>query len=436
MYEYLPDIPRLYTAFAEFFACLLYIIFYKKGKFSIKAIVKIIVMGIGQVFFQLTAALLPLEYWIITMLINLAWMLITIYVNTDLDVMFASYTSLKAFVLAEFIASLVWQFYTFFIWGTVYVKDTTLTVFVLICYNVILFAVYLIEKRQGTRNLSVDYDKKEIFVTAFITSIIFLMSNIGFLLTKTQYHLGNFAAIYFMRTTVNFCGLCIIYLLQIQKNDRFLKGELNKISNVLNSKQYDRYITYKENNELIQQKLHDLKHQVYIIKSEENSAVRNNKIDSIIEELSNISVNIDTGNAVLDTILTTKNTYCIEQKIIFSCIADGKLLNFMEVTDICSIFGNAFDNAIEYVMKEEKIEKRLINLRLGVKQNFIIIRFENYCEKIPNFEDGLPVTTKKDKVNHGYGLKSIKYIAEKYDGSMAVSYKDNWFTVNILIPKK
>lgn len=64
-----------------------------------------------------------------------------------------------------------------------------------------------------------------------------------------------------------------------------------------------------------------------------------------------------TGNKVLDTVLTTKSLYCNKHGIIFTCVADGTLLDFMDVMDICSIFGNALDNAIECEMKIPEKEK-------------------------------------------------------------------------------
>jgi len=48
----------------------------------------------------------------------------------------------------------------------------------------------------------------------------------------------------------------------------------------------------------------------------------------------------------------------------------------------------------------------------------------------------LPVTTKKDTFNHGYGLKSIRYAVQKYGGVVSVDQKDHWFELKILIPLK
>ena len=47
---------------------------------------------------------------------------------------------------------------------------------------------------------------------------------------------------------------------------------------------------------------------------------------------------------------------------------------------------------------------------------------------------GLPLTTKKNKADHGYGMKSIRYTAEKYNGTITVQTKNQIFMLQILIP--
>jgi signal transduction histidine kinase len=60
--------------------------------------------------------------------------------------------------------------------------------------------------------------------------------------------------------------------------------------------------------------------------------------------------------------------------------------------------------------------------------------FENYFEGDIKLANGLPVTTKRDKDNHGFGLKSIRYAAEKYGGTMTINIEENWFILRILLP--
>ena len=101
---------------------------------------------------------------------------------------------------------------------------------------------------------------------------------------------------------------------------------------------------------------------------------------------------------------------------------------------ICSIFGNALDNAIECEVKIPEKEKRLIHVTVSKQKQFLILRFENYCEETLQYQEGTPVTTKKEKEFHGYGLKSIQYTVNKYEGAVSVNLEDNWFELKVLIP--
>ncbi len=154
------------------------------------------------------------------------------------------------------------------------------------------------------------------------------------------------------------------------------------------------------------------------------------------EEIRQYEAQNKTGNKVLDTVLTTKSLYCNKHGITFTCVADGTLLDFMDVMDICSIFGNALDNAIECEMKIPEKEKRLIHVTVSRQKAFLILRFENYCEEEVQHQGGTLTTTKKDKKYHGYGMKSIRYTVNKYGGAVTIDTKENWFDLKILIPIK
>lgn len=131
---------------------------------------------------------------------------------------------------------------------------------------------------------------------------------------------------------------------------------------------------------------------------------------------------LQTGNKALDTILTEKNIYCKNQHISFKCVADGSLLDFMDTTDIYTIFNSAIDNAITYALQLEDFEKRILSVRISSTGNLLSVSIENFYES-----SAAPVL-------YGYGLKSILYAINKYDGSLTVNTADNLFTVNIIIP--
>ncbi len=94
----------------------------------------------------------------------------------------------------------------------------------------------------------------------------------------------------------------------------------------------------------------------------------------------------------------------------------------------------ALDNAIEAVMELEDIQKRVISVKIVAQQDILVIQIQNYYDRNLIYEDGLPVTTKKNRYEHGYGMKSIRYMAEKYNGTITVSSEDDIFRLQILIP--
>ena len=143
---------------------------------------------------------------------------------------------------------------------------------------------------------------------------------------------------------------------------------------------------------------------------------------------------IDTGNEALNVLMMDKGLYCCEHNIQLSCMADAGSLSFMKLEDVYAIFGNALDNAITAVEKISDPEKRVINLKVLNQNNFFMVQLQNYYDGSLYFENGLPITTKKDKLNHGFGVKSIRFLAEKYGGTMTVSARDGIFTLQILLP--
>ena len=79
---------------------------------------------------------------------------------------------------------------------------------------------------------------------------------------------------------------------------------------------------------------------------------------------------------------------------------------------------------------------RLIDFSVAEKKLFLYIRFSIRIELTPEYEDDLPKTTKKNKQYHAIGLKSIRYIAEKYGGDISVSTEMNCFNLEVLLPVK
>ncbi len=105
----------------------------------------------------------------------------------------------------------------------------------------------------------------------------------------------------------------------------------------------------------------------------------------------------------------------------------------LKPTDLSILIGNALDNAIESVEKISDPDKRLIHVSVNRQKGFLRIRVENCYEGDIRFVAGLP-STRKDARYHGYGMKSIRSVVEKYNGSMTVKAEDGWFELRLLFP--
>ena len=211
---------------------------------------------------------------------------------------------------------------------------------------------------------------------------------------------------------------------------RNLAEELRIVSE-MRSQEQQQYIMSKESIDLINQKCHDIKHQIR--RFGENESLSEEAIKEMEEAISIYDTSVKTGNKALDTILSEKKLYCKLNGIRLTCMADGEKLSFISDASIYSLFGNMLDNAIEAVMKLEP-EKRTIGLIVKPNNSFLSISCYNYYEHEIKFDKGMPVTSKGDADYHGFGLKSIRTIVEGYGGSISVLTEDNVFTLNILLP--
>ena len=193
------------------------------------------------------------------------------------------------------------------------------------------------------------------------------------------------------------------------------------------------YEMSKENVELINVKCHDLKKQIRALRTA-SGEVDKDALREIEQAVNIYDGAVKTGSDVLDVILAEKSLYCEKHGIKLTCIADGEKLNFMSKPDIYSLFENAISNAVEAVSKTEDKSARFVRLRITEAGKLLSVHVENHCPVIPEFEDGLPKTTKGDERWHGYGIRSMRLIAEKYGGGLSASVAGDTFNLDIILP--
>ena len=344
--QILPDIPRFYTALAEWLSCLLcmreLVRRYSGWKFwGIAGTVFLI----QSVFLVLTGGLEG-PVWLMCMAAAVFLMFCFLRISCGSSSLDVGYVCVKAFVLAEFMASLEWQLHCFFYYGMGYESSWTGLLLLLAVYGGTCLVTRGISSRYISGTEQMDTTGRELLFAAVIGISVFLMSNIGFVYSQTPFS-GKYASdIFNVRTLIDLGGLAILVAYHIQRLHLRAQHDLESMEMILHN-QYTQYQQSQETLDLINYKYHDLKHHIIALRAEENKEKRNAYLDQMEDEIRNYEAQNKTGNQVLDTLLTAKSLYCMREKIALTYVVDGARLDFMDVMDICSIFGNALDNAIE-----------------------------------------------------------------------------------------
>ena len=428
----IPDIPRLYSAIAEWLACMIFILPFKKRFSKIKTGVIMAVMLVVQSGFMVVTEDVRLFFWIPCMIVAVFLMLFFIYVSCAIEITDAVYFVLIAFVVAEFMASIEWQVACYFriAQSGVWWKEWSALILGYGMISVILFKILHVHFPEDGQ---MEIGWKECFSAFLIAISVFAVSNISYLTVNTPFSGRYSFEIANIRTIVDLAGIAILYAHLMQCCEMRARIELEAVQHVLQN-QYAQYVQSKESIELINYKYHDLKHQIAVLRSEEDPQKREAFLDEMEAEIRQYEAQNKTGNKVLDTVLTSKSLYCNKNGITFTCVADGELLKFMHVTDICTIFGNALDNAIECLTQVNDASKRVITLDISRCRDMAVIRVQNYTPAPPTLRDGAIVTTKQDTEEHGYGIKSIKSIAELYGGTADCFVEDSIFYLVVTFP--
>ena len=224
---------------------------------------------------------------------------------------------------------------------------------------------------------------------------------------------------------------CLMWLIIRFMKDSRLKAE-NKCIKENIALQYNYYLNMQHSQQKIRNLYHDMKNHMICI---EKIYGENDYIKSINKQLNEFTYIYNTNNIILDIILNDKRNVCENKKIELITDINFKECNFIDITDVCSIFSNIIDNAIEACDKIEnnKIEKK-IRLKGTNVNRLYVLKCENTKLNKINKKNELFMTDKNDKFLHGVGIKSIKASVEKYNGNLELNDLGNKFLVNIFIP--
>ena len=416
------------TIAADATGCMLYLLIIHSRLNKWKGIGAIISIGLIELSMLFMAQEIPDFWWIPGTIATLCRMYLFICACNDSELQTWGLYFVRGFLLAELAAFVTWQTYTYV---SGYWELTPF--FCFLSFAIVLFyycSAAAIEVWQFPKERTWKTRILELIPVLGIGITVMVSAYSYFIILEQNVILNSQLPTF--RVSMDLAGLLILYVYSLIYNEHAARKEVTAMEAII-QKQYQQYQMTQDSVNLINQKYHDFKHQIELLRRTDKSEIRDAYLDELQEDIENYEAFNKTGCAVLDTILTSYNLRCIKEGICFTSVADGKLLAFMDTMDICSVFGNILENAVEYEQMIEQ-KKRMIHLSVSAQKGFLLILAENYYEGEAGQAETQPETTKKNKSLHGFGLKSMQKMAEKYNGKMTVGIYENWFEVRILIP--
>lgn len=286
--------------------------------------------------------------------------------------------------------------------------------------------------------LSGELSKKE-----YIYISIPVFSNILILLTIYTYAIdyipskkaSNYIIIFISSLLMLSSIFLIIIIYKILRNNK-MRLEHKLIKERINM-ECNYYMNVENNQEKIKRLYHDMKNHMICIANLDDIEKVHEYVKNINLEINSMDNHFNTGNKIVDIIMSDKKCLCIKKGISLNSFLDFSKLNFIDMTDLCIILSNALDNAIQACekIKNDKTPK-YINIKVTYVKNFCVINIENSKVNKVLRVNGRIVSDKKNKFIKGIGIKNIKDVVRKYDGEVNINFDKNKFLLTIMIPLK
>lgn len=296
----------------------------------------------------------------------------------------------------------------------------------------IIFILFFISKRHKAVFSAASKLHTMVLFSFSITSfflvmfIDYLISLLGF----TKYFIFECIAIV-LCIIINIAMYYLFYQLSVgeeaQKRLKLMDFYLSK------QKEEQSYLdhTYQE----IRKISHDMNRYLSVI----YTLLRDGKTKEAINELQKQQLEIsnnqlfDTGYPVINSVLSYKIQMAQKLNIRSQLFWNLNTELNINVSDLAVILSNALDNAIEATCNITNDEKRFLSITANLNNNHLILKISNSTSMMPEIIDGKITTTKKDKQFHGFGLESIKNLAQRYNGDSFIEYDNHIFTLIIVM---
>ena len=150
-------------------------------------------------------------------------------------------------------------------------------------------------------------------------------------------------------------------------------------------------------------------------------------LDELQEPIREMTDTVWTGDETVDYLINSKTAIAAGKQIRFETQVEFPRHTNIRSADLCAILGNLLDNAIEAAGKISVPEQRIVFLTIRRINQMLVIKVENSYAEAAKRENGQLQTTKTEAGLHGWGLKSARTAAEKYDGTIRTTCDEERF---------
>lgn len=252
-------------------------------------------------------------------------------------------------------------------------------------------------------------------VSGLLLSAIFVVQSVVLLFQRGED--VNSALVVSAVLTQLYC-LTLLYL----QTELFKKSAMKKEMDMLNllyERQRRQYLVARKNVQLINKRCHDLKVQIADLRRLAPAAAET-QLREAEAAAAAYDTAADTGNEVLDVVLTEKTLLCQADGIRLHSVADGRCMRFLEAGDLYTLFSNVLDLCIQQAKAVPEPEHRMIDLVVVHRQGFAVI--------------SVAVPTQIAAPKEDYPLKVIRRIVESHNGVLTCERAGGFYTVKILFP--
>lgn len=197
-------------------------------------------------------------------------------------------------------------------------------------------------------------------------------------------------------TMIASCALSLILIVSLESRlfAEKEKQQAQAMQRVMELRQ-QQYLLKKNSIEQVRRQYHDMKNLLLYLEKAPTRENMQAHVARMLDEMHPLENVLDTGNEVMDILLSDKLHQCESRQIVCTVIADGAMLGFIQALDLVTIIGNAMDNAMDNAMEaclRVPPGQRFIQVRTIRQERFAILSFSNSCDGQVSAADDLLLT--------------------------------------------